>query len=102
MKIRYFTAMVNGAHKPNQETYIKALSTTSLVEVVLGRFKKKTVKCAVTTCAHAGRRFFEMYEEKHTDVNLAICMLDDAFRDECDNLILVSGDSDRTLYPPCE
>ena len=33
-------------------------------------------------------------EEKRTDVNIAIQMLEDAYEDRCDKLILVSGDSD--------
>ena len=35
-----------------------------------------------------------MPEEKHTDVNLALQMLDDAYQGGCDNMVLVTGDSD--------
>ena len=41
-----------------------------------------------------GSRFFDSLEEKRTDVSIGIWMLDDAYQDRCDNLILVSGDSD--------
>jgi hypothetical protein len=91
--IRYFTALLTPA-KPNQETYLKALSTTPLVNVVLGKFKDKTVKCRVGPCAHTATRKFKVPEEKRTDVNIAISMLDDAYQNLCDHLILFSGDSD--------
>jgi uncharacterized LabA/DUF88 family protein len=92
--IRYFSALVEGPTKPNQETYLKALSTTPLVEVILGKFKRKTLRCGVTTCNTAGPRRYDTSEEKRTDVNIAIFMLDDAYRDQCDQLIIFSGDSD--------
>lgn len=96
--IRYFSAMVSGPTKPHQEEYLKALATTPLVNIVLGRFKDKRVRCAVTACQHVGARFYRVPEEKRTDVNIATFMLDDAYQDACDHLILISGDSD--LVPP--
>jgi hypothetical protein len=85
---------VDGATKPNQEKYLKALTTTPLVNVVLGKFKDKTVKCGVIGCAHAASKKFKVPEEKRTDVNIAISMLDDAYQDLCDHFVLFSGDSD--------
>jgi hypothetical protein len=93
-RVRYFTAMVTGPTKPNQELYLKALATTPLVDVILGKFKAKNVECKVSSCTQPGRRFFKSQEEKRTDVNIAVSMLDDAYQDLCDNLVLVSGDSD--------
>jgi len=92
--VRYFTALVNGPTKPNQEAYLKALATTPLVNVVLGKFKDKTVKCGVSACTYVAARRFKVPEEKRTDVNIAISMLDDSYQDMCDHLILFSGDSD--------
>jgi uncharacterized LabA/DUF88 family protein len=92
--IKYFTAMVTGPTRPNQEVYLKALATLPLVEVILGKFKKKRVHCNETSCSHAGNRLFETVEEKRTDVNIAVSMLDDAYQNTCDQLVLVSGDSD--------
>jgi uncharacterized LabA/DUF88 family protein len=92
--IRYFTALVVGPTKPNQEAYLRALATTPLVTVVLGKFKDKTITCGVSGCAHALSKKFKMPEEKRTDVNIGITMLDDAYQDICDHLILFSGDSD--------
>ena len=94
VSIRYFTALVVGPTRPNQETYLRALATTPIVEPVLGLFKNKRIKCRTMACAHVGPRFFETPEEKRTDVNVAISMVDDAYQDMCDEFVLVSGDSD--------
>jgi len=45
-------------------------------------------------CPNPGRRIFTTYEEKRTDVNIALWMLHDAQMDLCDRMVLVSGDSD--------
>jgi 6-hydroxy-3-succinoylpyridine 3-monooxygenase len=92
--IRYFSALVTGPNRVNQEVYLRALATTPQVEVTLGRFKSKTVKCRVAACTMAGNKSYLMPEEKRTDVNIAVFMLDDAYRDLCDQFIIFSGDSD--------
>lgn len=93
-RIFYFTALVDGPGRPRQEIYLKALATLPLVTVVLGRYKYKRVKCHVPPCAHLGSRHFSVPEEKRTDVNIAVQMLDDAYQDTCDSFVVVSGDSD--------
>ncbi len=106
-KIRYFTALVTGPTRLNQEAYWQALATTPVVEIIPGKFKNKRVPCGLATCTHPGKRIFEVPEEKRTDVNIAVYMLDDAYQDACDNFVLVSGDSDlvpairmiRTRFP---
>jgi hypothetical protein len=55
--IRYFTAMVNGPSKPNQEVYLRALATTPLVDPVLGNFKKKTLSAESLYAPSQGRSF---------------------------------------------
>jgi uncharacterized LabA/DUF88 family protein len=92
--IRYFSALIDGPTKPNQETYLRALSTTPSLEIVLGKLKQKTVKCGVTACTSACDKWYTTPEEKRTDVNIAVFMLDDAYRDACDQLVIFSGDSD--------
>lgn len=92
--IRYFTAPVTGPGRADQDIYWQALSTTPIVEVILGKFKHKRVLCGLSDCLHPGKRIFEVPEEKRTDVNIAVYMLDDAYQDVCDDIILVSGDSD--------
>jgi uncharacterized LabA/DUF88 family protein len=92
--IRYFSALISGPTRVNQETYLKALATSPLVEITLGRFKTKNVKCGVAACTMAGNKWYLMPEEKRTDVNIAVFMLDDAYRDLCDQFVIFSGDSD--------
>jgi len=94
VSIRYFSALVTGPTRPNQENYLRALSTTPVVEVILGKFKQKNVKCGVTTCSSPGQKWYQMPEEKRTDVNIAVFMLDDAYQNACDQMIIFSGDSD--------
>jgi len=98
--IRYFTAITRGESKTKQAAYLKALSTLSLVDVVLGKFKTKRLQCKVSKCEFLGPRRFPEAEEKRTDVNIALSMLDAAYQDECDRFVLVSGDSD--LVPAIE
>src|SRR5579875_815294 len=53
----------------------------------------KNVKCGVPGCNLLGNRWFPTPEEKRTDVNIAVFMLDDAYQDICDHLVVFSGDS---------
>jgi hypothetical protein len=93
-RIRYFTAKIVGSHAPNQEVYLAALATLPLVEVILGKFKPKRIQGRCPSCPLSTPQFFSTFEEKRTDVNIALWMLHDAQQDLCDRLILVSGDSD--------
>lgn len=94
LTIHYFTALIDGTHAAHQRAYLAALATLPEVNVVLGRFKAKTVKCRVEECKHQGRRLFRVPEEKQTDVLIAITMIRDAYEKACDNFVLVSGDTD--------
>jgi 6-hydroxy-3-succinoylpyridine 3-monooxygenase len=96
LQIKYFTAWVTGATLPNQQAFLAALATRPLVQPILGNFKRKRVRCGYQQCSVAGgpARLFDVHEEKRTDVNIAVYMLDDAYQDACDNFVLVSGDSD--------
>lgn len=67
--------------------YVRAL-VNSGVKVVLGRFKKKSKKCK-----QCSTRTFS-YEEKETDVNIAVEMIDAAHKNLFDDLYIVSGDTD--------
>lgn len=92
--IHYFTALIAGPHRAHQDTYLRALGTLPLVDFTFGKFKRKRVLCSVPECTYSGRRDFEVPEEKRTDVNIALQMIEDAHRDRADRFILVSGDSD--------
>lgn len=93
-KIWYFTAMVSGPSLSRQEVYLEALKTSPLVDVVFGLYKKKRLKCRTQGCTYTGVKEYLVPEEKGTDVNIALQMLDDAYQGLCERMVLVSGDSD--------
>lgn len=92
-KIYYFTAKVIGSAQARQEIYFQALQTSNLVEIVFGLYKSRQRKCKVKNCSNSQKNYAD-YEEKRTDVNIALQMLDDAYQNNCDRMIVVSGDSD--------
>ena len=92
--IKYFTALVTGHKKDNQEKYLLALETLPKVTTILGRFKMTSIRCTNSLCDFTGDRHFNKPEEKRTDVNIAVHMVSDALQNKCDRIILVSGDSD--------
>jgi len=98
IKVKYFTALVDGPGKSRQADYIRALETQTKMEIILGRFKNKTLQCRVSECTLGGRRSYSAKEEKRTDVSIAISIVSDAYEDLADRFVVVSGDSD--LVPP--
>lgn len=88
-RVVYFSALATwDQHKVNRhQTYLRALRRQG-VEVVLGKFKRKDRRCRLC------RGTFQTFEEKLTDVNIAIHMFRGAFLDEYDRAILISGDTD--------
>ena len=91
LEVQYFTARVRDHPDAElrQALYLRALMSHSLrVRLIEGRFQDKPRECR-----NCGARWMA-YEEKETDVNIAIAMLEDAVQDVYDIAILVSGDSD--------
>lgn len=70
-----------------QMAHIKALELKG-VNPVLGNFKKKQRKCP--SCAHK----WTGHEEKETDVNIALHLLDLAYQDLFDRALVITNDSD--------
>jgi uncharacterized LabA/DUF88 family protein len=87
--IYYFTALATWSPtKINKhKIYIKALQSKS-VQTVYGEFKRKTKFC--TLC----KKYFPTFEEKQTDVNIAIYLLRLAMQERYEKAIIISGDSD--------
>ncbi len=116
-QIYYFTAPMQGTMTVPHATYLRALGTLPLVRIIHGVFQTQWLNCEVGPCTHAGIRSFVYLQEKRTDVNIALQMLDDAVHQEdLETLVLVSGDSDLVpavrrvrelaksvyLYVPCD
>ncbi len=69
------------------QNYIKCLEATG-VTAELGRFKPKDIDCP-----HCNKQF-KRYEEKETDVAIGIKLFQVLFSNECDTVVLVTGDTD--------
>jgi uncharacterized LabA/DUF88 family protein len=89
VKVFYFTAVVPWDSKKaaRHRLFIQAQEING-VEIRMGKFKEVTRKCR--QCGNA----YKTFEEKETDVNLAVTMLLEAANDTFDKAILFSGDSD--------
>lgn len=93
LHVFYFTSYNNWepGKAERHRVYIRALENSG-VTVIFGKFKRVRRYC--TSCgAH-----YSTHEEKQTDVNIAMAMLEGAFKNEYDKAVIVSGDSD--LLPP--
>lgn len=89
--VRYFTARVRNdpPAEQRQETYLNALSAhSSILDVRQGRFQQKAVTCRSCGAARI------QYEEKETDVSLAVTLVGDGARGLYDVALLISADSD--------
>lgn len=88
-EIYYFTALVHW--KPDKvsrhKILIRALEQTG-VNVVYGEFRKKDRYC--NRC----KEYYPTFEEKQTDVNIAIHLFRLAIEDRYDTALILSGDSD--------
>lgn len=89
VKVRYFSALPS--YRPNSvgrhQTYLRALKSTG-VEYLLGKFKDKPRRCP--SCRHQ----WIGHEEKETDVNIAVQLIEDGIDDLADVVYVVSADSD--------
>lgn len=88
--IKYFTTLSwKSSSLAKQKVYISALLANShTVEMIYGNFKRKTRNCP--NC----KQPYEGHEEKLTDVNIAIHLLENALKNTFDEAIIVSADSD--------
>lgn len=87
--VEYFTTLAtwDPAKVSRHKIFIKANEAEG-VKITYGEFKRKQRKCS--ECGQLSRTF----EEKQTDVNIAIRLFELAVQDQYDNAIIVSGDTD--------
>ena len=91
--VRYFTARVipdagSVGKARRQNTYLEALGTLPDLAIHYGYYSSKTRRCS--ECGAT----WQTYEEKMTDVNIAVELLSDAYEDAFDTAIMISADSD--------
>jgi uncharacterized LabA/DUF88 family protein len=93
LEVKYFTARVRDDPdaERRQSTYLDALARhCHKVRRIEGRFQEKSRSCRNCGAVWTG------YEEKKTDVNIAVTLVEDAIRDTYDIALLISADSDLT------
>lgn len=92
LRVNYFTAPLldDPEAQSRQATYWNALEATcgDRINIVSGRYQRSTQRCK--SCDAEWRA----YEEKETDVNLALTIARDAYQQEATDYYLISGDSD--------
>jgi uncharacterized LabA/DUF88 family protein len=88
-EVFYFTAFASWSPDKvaRHRLFIRAQELNG-VKPVYGEFRKKTKKCALC------HQVFPTFEEKETDVNIAIQLLEQALKDSYDTAMIISGDSD--------
>lgn len=88
-KIVYFTTLAawDSGKAARHKLFIRAQENEG-VTVVYGEFKRKEKLCQVC------KRRFWTFEEKQTDVNIALALFDMAIKDRYDKAIIISGDTD--------
>jgi len=100
VKIKYFTANVSGTYDKQQpirqEAYFKALKESiSEIEIIKGYFQTHKVRMPL---ARNPKKNVEVLktEEKCTDVNLAVHLVNDGWKKKYECALLVSNDGDMT------
>lgn len=96
LNIIFFTAIATHRDIESQlrhRTYLKALKQSG-VEIVLGEFKKKYIMPCADCKQLSKQDKILKHEEKHTDVNIAITLLEKAICDKFDRAYLLSEDND--------
>ena len=93
IQVKYFTSRVgnNPDKQKRQTTYLEALESKGIV-IYYGHYQSGSLEC--NRCGN----IWATYQEKMTDVNIATQMIIDAYQDNYDMAMLISGDSD--LVPP--
>ena len=98
--IKYYTGVVSGIKDPNkpirQQTYLRALKTyIPEISIYYGSFLTNKKWMPVANPG-SGSKFVEVIktEEKGSDVNLAVNLVNDAWKNLYDCAIVVSNDSD--------
>ena len=88
-QIFYFSAYATWKQSSflKHRVFVRALKTEN-INIILGNFKNKTKYIPNINYN------YKYHEEKESDVNIAIHLVRDACRKNCDTAIILSGDSD--------
>lgn len=93
VEVNYFSAIPKDKGKHERfDRFLTANRLNAKFTLLLGKFMEKTVPY--------GDKLIKTFEEKQTDVHIAVKMIRDVVLDKCDCSILISADSD--LTPPID
>lgn len=100
-QIKYFTALVNPRPiDPNQltrqQTYLRALQIIPNLEIIYGHFLTHEIMMPLAPPKNGYVKVIKT-EEKGSDVNLALHLLSDGYKNAYDIAVIVSNDSDLLL-----
>jgi len=88
-EVYYFTALTNSPGKRKRhEIYIEALRLRG-IKIIEGKIRMREQTCKATC-----KEVFIRLEEKQTDVNIAVKLIDLAINDGFDKVLVISGDTD--------
>jgi len=102
-RVRYFTAYVraipgdgDGGQPQRQQLYLRALATVPNLTIHLGHYLTHVTTMPLAEPSGAGARFAQVVktEEKGSDVNLATMLLLDAARQDFEQALVITNDSD--------
>ena len=90
LNVKYFTSRIrnNPNKEARQKKYLEALNSLTDFSVIYGQYQAQTETCR--QCGHA----YQYANEKMTDVNMAVALLEDAHYNLYDMAFLITGDSD--------
>lgn len=96
IKVIYFSAIAEYRPIESQNkhhTYIEALKKAN-IEIVLGTFKEKYIRPCWCCNLSLSRNDLKRHEEKNTDVNIAIKLIEMTIYDQYDKCFILSSDND--------
>ena len=98
LQIKYFTAPItsrpsNPDQATRQQTYLRALQTVPNLQLIYGHFLSHEIMMPLAP-PQTGYAKVIKTEEKGLDVNIAVHLVSDGFRNAYDAAVVVSNDSD--------
>ena len=94
--VKYYTARPRSIGKRERQNTLMKVNkgiNQDMFKIHYGKYTEKEVEC-LATCGET----FKTWEEKQTDVHIAVDILEDYMLHKCGKTILISADSD--LLPP--
>jgi uncharacterized LabA/DUF88 family protein len=100
-QIKYFTALISARPSDpdqpvRQQTYLRALRTIPNLSIIYGHFLTHTRSMPLASSPAGALQYVDVIktEEKGSDVNLATHLLNDGYKKDYEQAVVVSNDSD--------